>query len=576
MEGVRNSAPPVLASLFSLRSKPCPLGCVRPHKTQAERYYDNSGFMGRIKDLFYLVGAAALMIAGYEYSALWPLAILGIAIFLWRILNVASGHESFFIGWILGAIFWGGIFRWIFAVWPAEWAGLEKEAIVLPLVFAIWIFLSFVMGGAAGFSAFAVHKFKQFGLWRSGLLVFIPSVWALAEYVRAWIFSVVSWGEGALLGPHWTFGHIGYIFADTPMLKLLPSIGLYGFSWLAVFMAAFFVLFMQSLREHDKSSAARLAAIFVAVAAGIVFVFLLPADYSDAKPLNAVVFQSDTRVGPTLYRESVFGAIDEFLKKYPDFVPDVVVLPEDAQLFVISEEKEKELLNKFFREPAKAGLVVTSATVKEGKERVKYVYFIDKTGNVIGRQPKTFLIPGGEFMPKLLGLIFRSVGRKGLERTFIERRAISPRALEPPFVVSGGIKFASGVCSGVLTPHIYRYFAKSGAEVLLNPTSFSVFHGSPLLLKETARMARFQAASNSRPLLQSANIGYSMIIDGRGNITARAESLGAYIVAGSFVSNSRVTPTQKFGDWPVGVSTFIFAIYFLARFLCLRCLKNSI
>jgi apolipoprotein N-acyltransferase len=513
--------------------------------------------------------AGLLIAGGYEYAGLWPIAIIGAAIFIWRIYASYTAREAFLGGWFVGTIYWAVITRWLFSVLPAEWLGLERDSAVLPLVFSIWILLSVMMGLASGLFASGIFALRH-SFARTGLIL-APSVWVLSEYLRAWFFSIFTAGSEALLGPHWTFGHLGYALVDSPFFRLAPFLGVYGLSWLVVFAGA--AAAASLLRRQE-------ALIGFAILT-FIFGFLLwrqPAVQNGQKKIMAAAFQSDVRSGAVLWRDSVRAAIENYFRAYPGIAPpDIVVLPEDAALFSISQEEEKELLGRFFNDASKGGAVITSATVFENKKRVKYSYFIDKTGEIISRYPKNFLVPGGEFLPYFFKPLFWAFGRPQFAETFRAFREISAVEFDKPYIEANGVKFAVGICTSVLSPRIYRRMAGSGAEVLLNQTSFSVFHGSPLLLNEMIRMARFRAAENARPLIQAANTGESLIIDSNGNITARAPSLGNYIIAGTVIPNNAKTLTQRFGDWPVGFSALLTFIYvlFLPSFLA-RYLKNSI
>jgi len=484
---------------------------------------------------------------------------------------------SFWIGWLAGSVYFAWIIRWLFAVWPAEWIGLEKDPAAIPLIIAAWLILSVVCGLPVGaFAHFIFLSRHLINRNKPAVLFLIPSAWVIAEYSRAWIFSLISWGQGALLGAHWTFGDLGYFALDTPLAKLAPMVGLYGFSWLIAFFVAAICVLVLAVWKRDWFTVRNLCLTLMLVAILLAGLTLLPQRRAFGKPLSVIVFQSDTRVG-LVYREAIRRAIDAFFQKYPENRPDLVVLPEDAAIFSISQSEERELLRQFFPDSQRPGLVVTNATIRENGRRVKYTLYADRNGEIVARQPKTFLIPGGEIMPVVLDWLFRAVGRSDFMPLFKERRQIFPAPLEPKFVDFSGTKLSAAVCSGVITPQLYRHLAASGAEILINQTSFSVFHGSRTLLDQMTRMARFQALVNARPLIQSANAGESLIIDSYGNITASAPSLGNYIIAGTVIPNNAKTLTQRFGDWPVGFSALLIFIYvlFLPNFFA-RYLKNSI
>ncbi len=176
------------------------------------------------------------LLLGIGYENFWPFTVLAIAIFLFIILKIRTFSRSFLFGWLFLSIYLAYITRWLFAVWPAEWMGLENEPIVLPLIFLIWLLLSAAMGIIGGIFAILIFIANTKLRSSEGRLVFVvPCAWIITEYLRAWFFSIFTAGQNALLGPHWTFGHLGYSLDNKFFLNLAAIFGVYGLSWIVVF-----------------------------------------------------------------------------------------------------------------------------------------------------------------------------------------------------------------------------------------------------------------------------------------------------------------------------------------------------
>jgi apolipoprotein N-acyltransferase len=89
------------------------------------------------------------------------------------------------------------------------------------------------------------------------------------------------------------------------------------------------------------------------------------------------------------------------------------------------------------------------------------------------------------------------------------------------------------------------------------------------LLAQILATAQVRAVENNRYLVQSANKGWSYIIDPAGQIKEKNFSLGATVVYGNISFLSKKSFYTRYGDW---ILTLV-AVLVLARILCLGCKK---
>ncbi|MEK7179897.1 MAG: nitrilase-related carbon-nitrogen hydrolase [Patescibacteria group bacterium] len=503
--------------------------------------------------------SALLFALSFETPYLWWLALIGLIpflIFLEKVqaLNVNSKthqqKDALLGGWLMGSIFFALVFRWVLYAFPGDWAGLSNSLTSVPLFAIAWLIISVVVGFSSALFGFFALKFPTYPIF------IIPSIWVLSEYVRAWLFSLFSWGQGATLGPYWSFGNLGFTLIDTPAILWSRIIGLYGVSFLVILINC--LIFRFFIKKDIK---------IVLLIPFLLIIFFLPKILffitPEKKVLSVALVSTQIRLG--FSGEKEFGALwhDSLESNKISPVPDIVVFPEGARLFA-TNDAENVFLGEIFSDKKKPGLIITSDIVSTSEGLKEQIIYRNQKGELVSIQGKSFLIPAGEYMPFVLkSFITLFKDRLTLERFTTLRTRIKSEEIEKP-VVFGETQIGTLLCSGITSPLLYRSLSNDGAEILVNSASQIIFQNHPFFLLQAKTLARFQAIANARPFLQASNGGQSFSIDSNGRVINQTNSFKNQILIVSVSPSKIKTPYTRFGDWPLIVIGFFF-FYFIIR-----------
>src|SRR3989344_5077554 len=190
--------------------------------------------------------SAPLIVLSFEYPFASVFAFFGLVPLVLFIYSEASKKLIFRKSWFAGFLFFAFTLRWFLAAFPVRWAGVDNDAIGIALVLFVWLGSAAVLGATFALFAFATYYLIRKNSWD---LVILPALWVIAQFVGAWLFAFWSWGPEATLGPHWTFGNIGYSLIPTPFAFWSRIGGLYLLGFIAAFFNVAVALFILKRKE---------------------------------------------------------------------------------------------------------------------------------------------------------------------------------------------------------------------------------------------------------------------------------------------------------------------------------------
>ncbi|MEK7578883.1 MAG: nitrilase-related carbon-nitrogen hydrolase [Patescibacteria group bacterium] len=512
--------------------------------------------------------SAFLLDLSFEHFYLSFLGLFGLIpffIFIERICFAGRDKtvlkKSFLGGWLAGFIFFALISRWLFSALPADWAGLNNIFLANLIFVSGWLMLSIFVGISFGIFGFSASLFLNYYQKSSNFLniIIIPSIWIISEYLRAWMFSLLTWSPSASFAPHWSFGNLGYTLIDTLFIFGSRFVGLYGISFFAVFFnTALFILFF-------RRRSLFLSAIFVLILVPVILspAFFAPNSFLENKEfLNIAFFQMNTKLKP-MSISKIFLLWDRAESEKRNISqPDMLIFPENGYLGFIGE-KEKEFIKKVFPDQNRQGLIITNRVVVEKNGLLQgQIIYRDQKGDIVDVQVKSFLIPGGEFMPSILKFfLVLTNNQAALQRFEVLRSFSNGKTFEKPVEFSL-TSVGALLCSGVVSPLLYRSLAKQGAQILVNSASLGIFNNDPFLLSQLKTQARFQAIANEKPFIQSTDGGQSLFIDQNGKMIIETKPSENSILFAKVFPSKIQTFYTKFGDWPLIMAFLILLLGF--------------
>lgn len=483
-----------------------------------------------------------------------------------------SPKKAFIGGSLTGIIFFGKLFEWLFATYPFDWLGIStsKGNILVLIIFIVLWLINICLGFFLG--VFAWLSKKMINLWNSGFyyLLVIPSLWVLFEYLRAWGFNILWIGKENLWGSHWTFGNLAYtLHNNLPLIQLADIAGIYGISFLIVFLNSILFLFIKIFKEQRQRK--NFLVIFLLILM-LIFtisgwvgygIFKLKTEEKGDRREIALLqtnFLSGSEFNP-YQREGVFKAILNLFHSpaINQQNPDFIIAPEGFGIVSLVGDKQlaRYLLGDFWH-PGQIYLENQKIIDENEKPKSRLFYYDLEKEKPLGYYDKKLLVPNGDFLPYITKLFLNiySFNVKLKQRLYQPGEKVEP-AQTPKGIIGGTI------CSSILSPQINRQMTKKGAEFLVVVSSDAPFHGSKSLLAQNLAMSKLRAIENRRYFAQATNMGYSFLLDSKGKIITKSSDFGNKILSSDIKLIDKKTIYTKFGDW---VLVFAFLILLILIF----------
>ena len=462
------------------------------------------------------LGAGAAAATGFQPLALWPLALLALALLIHLVSMTQSWQRAVWLGWLFGVGHFTLGNNWIataFSYQAAMPAWLGAVAVVLlSLYLAVYPALA-VLGG--------------WSLWRvaskpagsrvvpAGLVLALAGCWIVAEWLRSWVFTGFAWNP---------LGMIALGGWERPGLaSLAPWTGTYALSGLVLLLAGCWWLALTQWRQGARWLAGLLVIAPVVLltlpiggngAQGHLPFTLVQPDTRQQDLNDPAKFEEQFQVTAALTRPEQRGqrrlvlwpesGVPDYLREgYPQYFYEQTTFMGDPRL---ARERIGYVIGP-------GSLLLTGAVdleVRDGKavSADNAVTAINERGELLPGYVKAHLVPYGEYLP--LKWLLEPLGLSRLVAGSIDfRSGPGPRTID--YGPWGRIGFQ--VCyeiifSGQVTDRANR------PEMIFNPSNDGWFGtwGPPQHLAQ----ARMRAIEEALPILRSTTTGISAVIDAQG------------------------------------------------------------
>ena len=366
-------------------------------------------------------------------------------------------------------------------------------------------------------------------------------LWTLVEWSRTWILSGFPWLS------------LGYTQTDTLFMNLAPVFGVFGISFILVFIAC---LLSNLITSKNSEKLASLIFIGVLFCGGYWLKdhqWTTPIDkkYSVALIQGAIPQEEKWR------QEQRQPTIDLYLSlSKPYWQGDLVIWPETALPFFYQDQLSfiKELSNKVESEHAE---LLTGIPYSDGDTK-KYYNSVVSLGQSKGIYLKRHLVPFGEYLPldSLIRPLLHSMG--------ISMANFSAAENDKPLIQISDVPVGISICfEDVFGEEVID--ALPEAKILVNVSNDAWF-GDSAAPHQHLQMARMRARETGRYLLRATNTGVSAIIDERGGIVSQSPQFKAHALAGDAILFEGMTPYAQSGNYPVVIfCSILLIICFIKR-----------
>lgn len=402
-----------------------------------------------------------------------------------RDLSPMKTAGAFFLaGWVFHSL----LLQWLAAniFWAGGWAIWGYQGLCVFMA-AYWALL--------GFSWKVISR----RLPQLGKIIPFIILWSTMEFLQSIVFTGFGWG----------------------VLAHSQSYNLYALQWGSlggyVLIGLFIVTVNIALSEMilDKSNRFRHLCIamtlLLAIHAGGYFM-QRPTSYSDT-PIQLGVYQSNTPIQTKWDTEFTDALINQALVKsriLADEDPiDLFVWPEALIVSDIRSDVLQQSITSLLKD-TQADLF-TGAQRREGKYYYNSSYLISSDGDFSNYYDKIHLAPYGEYVPFANYLPF-------LSNILPSMSDQTPGESQEVFETHGR-NLGPLICFEVLFSPMSQHLRAEGADFLVVVTNMAWFGSSNALSQELA-VAKLRAVETRLPLVQSANTGFSGVIDPYGRFSA--------------------------------------------------------
>lgn len=462
-----------------------------------------------MKLLLYVLAAALCTGTGLMVPTLWPLTLLGIALYLYIQWTHTARPSQAFANSILFTVTVSGFSVWWFTdAHPLDWLSLGNDSVPLAVLTITLLVTTLALSIGPSVVGLALW-FVRANTYRILLAGFI---FVLADELRMWGFALLTYSPDSLFGPHFSVGSIGYALSESPHLLQLAS---YGGVHILTFFAVLIAGSIAVIAARVRGRIEWLVVSMVIISCTVIPVVSIQTTVSmgDREPLDVVLVHTSEPIGslpPTEKRTK------ELLHAALALRPDVVVFPE--QYRASAAVADLPAADK------KSESIVISADhtpVGNGDYTVDLVYDSTTRGRIAVHH-KTFLMALGEYSPLAASPLYAPLANERINSYLASVRAVKPQGTETTIVPYASWKLGGLLCSETLSPHLYKRLARSGATVLINSANPSWFRSSPMLHKKLLQIARVHAVENRAYFLQASNELPSYALSPLGDMIAKS------------------------------------------------------
>jgi apolipoprotein N-acyltransferase len=459
--------------------------------------------------------AGALSVAAFGDWQLFALPLAALAALCWLWARADSPGAAAWLGFAFGAgLFLAGV-SWVY-VSLHDFGGMPLPlAALATLLFCLYLAL---FPAAVGYAQAKLPASRPVRL-----MLVVPALWTLAEWLRGWLFTGFPWLA------------LGYSQLDGPLAGFAPLGGVLGVSFLAATTAGAAATLVV---DRGRRRATALAVLVALAIAGGAF---RAADWTapHGEPVAVSLLQGNV---PQALK-FVPGRYEKTLATYARLAERstgrLVVLPETAIPRFLHEVDPAYLARLKAIAEARGGDLLVGVPVLDAERRY-YNAVVSIGASPTQAYAKSHLVPFGEFLPPGFGWV---VAILEIPLGNFARGAEDQK----PLAVAGQ-RVAVNVCyEDAFGAEIIRPLPE--ATLLVNVSNVAWF-GDSLAPAQHLRIARMRSLETGRFMLRATNTGATAIVDPRGAVAARLPAFTEGVLEGRVEGRSGATPYVRFGNAP--------------------------
>ncbi len=480
--------------------------------------------------------AGAVLPLAFAPLALFPLAFISPAVLFWLWLD-ASPKQAAKVGFAFGLGFFGVGVSWVYIAIHVYGHTMAPVAAFMTLLFVAFLALLPALQGYT--SVRLLRPYRDHPAYeRLALLLILPTIWALFEWLRGWVLTGFPWLN------------LGYSHIDSPLAGAAPWVGVYGISWLSVLISGLLVLMIRQQVWRIKAGVG-----LVVILSGS---FLLgQVEWTEAidKPITVSIVQGNvpqmTKWDPKMIQFRLDTYADLTRKHWDS---DLIFWPENS-ISVFYHDIKDHYFVPLEKEARASNTDLIVGLPYMDMDTRQYYSSLVSMGKTPGVYHKRHLVPFGEYVP--LGFLIR-----GLVNFFdLPMSSFSPGAKRQDILRAAGQPLATSICyEDAFGEEVINFLPE--ATLLLNGSN-NAWYGNSLAAHQHLQIARMRTIETGRMLIRATTNGISAFVDHRGKIISRSPQFETFVLTDKVQPRTGATPYVRLGNYPVVIGMLVILAFLL-------------
>lgn len=468
-----------------------------------------------------------------------PFAFLS-PLVLFTLWNNKTPAQSFKLGFVFGFGFFSLGLSWVYIAIHVYGGTPAWVAVIMTALFASYLALFIGIQGWLGAKLNCRYNIS-FSL---QALIILPVLWLLFEWIRGWFLTGMPW----LL--------LGYAFSTPPLSGYASILGVYGVSFVSVFIAS--LLYYSLTKTANKDYKFSLLVLVAILASGY---GLSTIEWTKQKDKNIKVslVQGNAEQITKWDADKVKLRMDTYAElSRQHWDSDVVLWPENS-MTVFYHQIAKSYLLPLAKEANESDtdLIVGIPFMNEDSEDYysSMMSFSAEDNNQTtysGVFNKVHLVPFGEYVP-LASLI------RGLVQFFdLPMSGFSKGSIKQPLLKMRGEPLATSICyEDSFGEELIRQLPE--ATLLMNGSN-NAWYGDSLAPHQHLQIAQMRAIETGRMLIRATTNGITAFVNHQGKVVAQAPQFKPSVLTHTVQPRTGSTPYVRLGNWPI--ISFAFLLLF--------------
>lgn len=455
---------------------------------------------------------------GFAPFGIFPLPILSLSVLFWLWSKAERPSQAAWLGFAFGmGLFCVGV-SWIYVA-------LHDYGYMHPILAATATALfAAVNASIPALAGYVQARFK--GAMTLRILLVMPAIWALAEWVRGWLFTGFPWLS------------VGYSqVPNSPLAGYAPIVGVFGVSLLvAVSAALVLVIWGARWSRVGKVAFVGVVVLWVAGAALSLVEWTRP----QGEPLKVSLLQGNIAQDTKFNEDALIGTLEAYRMLAETSDARLIVMPETAipLLREYIPEGYQALLREHVRK--NGGDILIGAFEREDGRYYNSVYSLGASESQHYR--KDHLVPFGEFIP--LRSAFGWLINEVLQIPMGDQARGG--ANQAPLNVAGQ-KVAVNICyEDAFGEEIIH--ALPQATLLVNVTN-DAWYGDSFAAEQHNQLSQMRALETGRMMLRATNTGLTSVIGVDGRVQAMLPQHEEGVLTAQVQGYEGSTPYVRWGNW---------------------------